>query len=141
MAHKGIMKGLQCDGVRIFRGLSENCRAVCNRRASRAWVTIHDLIFMRHPEYYNWIDTKIYTYKFRQACREATASSPSANARGAISSNWANVNPDKIDDIPEFQSSLQHQMRWATTATGARQIHVTAALSAPAWGRWRSART
>ena len=42
------------------------------RRAGiRGIVTIHDLIFMRHPEYYHWIDTKIYEWKFRQALREA----------------------------------------------------------------------
>jgi len=34
-------------------------------------VTIHDLIFMRHPEYYHWLDTKIYEWKFRQTLREA----------------------------------------------------------------------
>ena len=37
----------------------------------RGIVTIHDLIFMRHPEYYHWLDTKIYEWKFRQALREA----------------------------------------------------------------------
>jgi glycosyltransferase involved in cell wall biosynthesis len=42
------------------------------RRAGiRGIVTIHDLIFMRHPEYYHWLDTKIYEWKFRQALREA----------------------------------------------------------------------
>ena len=34
-------------------------------------VTIHDLIFLRHPEFYHWIDTKIYAWKFRQTLREA----------------------------------------------------------------------
>ena len=37
----------------------------------RGIVTIHDLIFMRHPEYYHWLDTKIYEWKFRQSLREA----------------------------------------------------------------------
>ena len=32
---------------------------------------IHDLIFLRHPEFYHWIDTKIYAWKFRQTIREA----------------------------------------------------------------------
>ena len=27
---------------------------------------------MRHPEFYNWIDVKIYTWKFRQTIREAS---------------------------------------------------------------------
>ena len=26
---------------------------------------------MRHPEYYQWIDSKLYTWKFRQTIREA----------------------------------------------------------------------
>jgi glycosyltransferase involved in cell wall biosynthesis len=37
----------------------------------RSVVTIHDLIFLRHPEYYHWIDTKIYTWKFLQTIKEA----------------------------------------------------------------------
>ena len=35
-------------------------------------VTIHDLIFLRHPEFYNPIDVKLYTWKFRRTLREAT---------------------------------------------------------------------
>ena len=34
-------------------------------------VTIHDLIFLRYPQYYHSIDRKIYTYKFRKACENA----------------------------------------------------------------------
>ena len=40
--------------------------------ASNSTITIHDLIFLRHPEYYHWIDTKIYAWKFRQTISEAT---------------------------------------------------------------------
>ena len=34
-------------------------------------MTVHDLIFLRHPEFYHWVDTKIYAWKFRQMLREA----------------------------------------------------------------------
>jgi glycosyltransferase involved in cell wall biosynthesis len=34
-------------------------------------VTIDDLIFLRNPEFYHWIDTEIYGWKFRQTMREA----------------------------------------------------------------------
>lgn len=34
-------------------------------------VTIHDLIFLRYPEYYKPIDRKIYNFKFRYACQVA----------------------------------------------------------------------
>ena len=34
-------------------------------------VTIHDLIFLRHPEYYHQTDVTIYKWKFHQTVREA----------------------------------------------------------------------
>lgn len=36
-------------------------------------VTIHDLIFLRHPEWYPIIDRNIYYKKFRYACKHADA--------------------------------------------------------------------
>ena len=34
-------------------------------------ITLHDVIFMRYPEFYNYVDRKIYTHKFKQACQIA----------------------------------------------------------------------
>ena len=67
----GIVKDLQRDGVSLFHGLSGELPIGIRRSGIKSVVTIHDLIFLRHPEYYHWIDTKIYTWKFRQAIREA----------------------------------------------------------------------
>ena len=36
-------------------------------------VTIHDLIFLRYPKFYSYIDRNIYTYKFRRACQIANS--------------------------------------------------------------------
>ncbi len=35
----------------------------------RVWGMTHDLIFIHTPQYYHWIDRKIYNYKFRRACQ------------------------------------------------------------------------
>ena len=60
---KGIVSDLKRDGIQLFHGLSgELLKSV---------VTIHDLIFLRHPEFYHWIDTKIYAWKFRKTIQEA----------------------------------------------------------------------
>ena len=59
------------DGVDVFHGLSGELPAGLRRAGIRAVVTIHDLIFLRHPEYYHWFDARIYEWKFRQALREA----------------------------------------------------------------------
>ena len=68
---RGVVKDLQRDGVEIYHGLSGELPTGLRKAGIRGIVTIHDLIFMRHPEYYHWLDTKIYEWKFRQTLREA----------------------------------------------------------------------
>ena len=67
----GIIKDLQRDGVRLYHGLSGELPVGIRKSGIKSVVTIHDLIFLRHPEYYHWVDTKIYAWKFRQTLREA----------------------------------------------------------------------
>lgn len=69
---KGIVKDLKRDGVNVYHGLSGELPMGLRKAGIPGVVTIHDLIFLRHPEYYHWIDTKIYEWKFRQTLREAT---------------------------------------------------------------------
>ena len=68
---RGIVTDLRRDGIQLFHGLSGELPSGLRQAGIRSVVTIHDLIFMRHPEYYQWIDTKLYTWKFRQTVREA----------------------------------------------------------------------
>lgn len=67
----GIVKDLQKDGIQVYHGLSGELPIGLKKAGIKGVVTIHDLIFMRHPEYYHWIDTKIYEWKFRQTVKEA----------------------------------------------------------------------
>ena len=67
----GIMKDLQRDGVQLFHGLSGELPIGICKSGIKSVVTIHDLIFLRLPEFYNKIDTKIYAWKFRQTLQEA----------------------------------------------------------------------
>ena len=62
---------MKADGVQIFHGLTGELPIGLKKSGIKGIVTIHDLIFMRHPEYYNWIDVKIYEWKFRQTLKEA----------------------------------------------------------------------
>ena len=68
---RAIIPQLQQDGVQLYHGLSGELPIGISRSGIKSVVTIHDLIFLRHPEFYNWIDTKIYAWKFRQTVREA----------------------------------------------------------------------
>lgn len=70
----GISSCLKKDHVNIYHGLS-NELPLNIRKAShtKSVVTIHDLIFLRYPQCYSFIDRLIYTYKFRKACQDADA--------------------------------------------------------------------
>ncbi len=67
----GIVKDLKRDGVDIYHGLSGELPKGIRKSGIKSIVTIHDLIFMRHPEYYNWIDVQLYKRKFYRTLREA----------------------------------------------------------------------
>lgn len=59
------------DKVDIYHGLSGELPSGLRANGIKGIVTIHDLIFLRHPEYYHWFDRKIYTWKFHQTLKQA----------------------------------------------------------------------
>lgn len=69
---RGISRQIISDKVDLFHGLSgELPLTIGKARNTKSIVTIHDLIFLRYPGYYTFFDRKIYTYKFRKACRNS----------------------------------------------------------------------
>ncbi len=58
------------DSLDIFHGLSHEIPYGISRQ-TKTVVTIHDLIFLRHPELYHRMDVAIYTAKYRSSCRRA----------------------------------------------------------------------
>ena len=67
----GVVRQLQRDGIQLYHGLSGELPSGLRKAGIPSVVTIHDLIFLRHPEYYNKVDVKIYTRKFFNVLREA----------------------------------------------------------------------
>ena len=68
---KGIVNDLKRDGVDIYHGLTGELPLGLSEAGIKSVVTIHDLIFMRCPEYYNPVDVAIYKWKFRNTCKQA----------------------------------------------------------------------
>ena len=68
---KGIVNDLKRDGVDIYHGLTGELPLGLSEGGIKSVVTIHDLIFMRCPEYYNPVDVAIYKWKFRNTCKQA----------------------------------------------------------------------
>lgn len=64
-------KDAQKIGADIFHGLSGELPLKWNSKPIKKIVTIHDLIFIRYPEYYSWFDRKIHLWKFKKAAESA----------------------------------------------------------------------
>lgn len=67
----GIRKQLLEDRVDLFHGLSNELPFAMERTGIKSVVTIHDLIFLRHPEMYPRIDRRIYFRKTLNAVKTA----------------------------------------------------------------------
>lgn len=59
---------LKQDNIEIYHGLSNELPRNIQKSKVKSVVTIHDLIFLRYPEWYNSIDRTIYRSKFKFSC-------------------------------------------------------------------------
>jgi len=109
-----IVRDLQRDGVSLYHGLTGELPQGLRQAGIPSVVTIHDLIFLRHPEYYHWLDTKIYAWKFRTACREANRIIAISERTKQDIIELGGVDPDRIDVIyqscsPRFAAEVSPQ--------------------------------
>lgn len=66
-----IVSDLKKNNIELFHGLSNELPLSIANSKIPSIVTIHDLIFIRYPQFYKYIDRKIYNYKFEKACQIA----------------------------------------------------------------------
>lgn len=61
----------QNENADIFHGLSGELPLRWSSKPIKKIVTIHDLIFVRYPEYYSFFDRKIHFWKFKKAAQQS----------------------------------------------------------------------
>ena len=66
-----IKTNLKKDGIELFHGLSGEIPLGIRKTKIKSIVSIHDLIFIRYPNLYSFIDRKIYFWKFKYASKNA----------------------------------------------------------------------
>lgn len=94
-----VIPQLKRDKLDVFHGLSHELPLGIEKTGIRSVVTIHDLIFLRYPQYYRPVDRKIYEAKYRYACRHADKIiAISEQTKRDIQSFFA-VDPAKIEVI------------------------------------------
>lgn len=105
-----VVDDLCADGVKLYHGLSGELPIGIKKAGIKTVVTIHDIIFMRHPEWYNWPDTKIYAWKFRKTCEEADRIIAISECTKRDIMLFGGVSPEKIDVIYQSCGS-RYKMR------------------------------
>lgn len=100
---------LKKQNIELYHGLSNELPHGIHKINIPSVVTIHDLIFLRYPEFYKLIDRKIYYRKVKYACE-------TANKIIAISEQTRDdiirfflVNPDKIEVIYQSVSPVFYE--------------------------------
>ncbi len=110
----GVVADARRDGARLFHGLSGELPVGIASSGMRSVVTIHDVIFLRHPEFYHWADRKIYAWKFRQTVRQADHIIAISECTKRDIMEYGHVGEDKISVIyqsyaPRFSATVDEQ--------------------------------
>ena len=69
----GVVKDMLKSGISIFHGLSNELPHGLKKTRIKTVVTIHDLIFERFPETYNFDERYVHRWKIKHACKVADA--------------------------------------------------------------------
>ena len=116
----GIVKDLLKDKIQVFHGLSGELPRGLRKSGIPSVVTIHDLIFLRHPEFYPWVDAKIYAWKFRRTLKEADHIIAISECTKRDVLEFGLINPERVSVVyqscaPRFTKEVlpveQEQMR------------------------------
>lgn len=108
----GMTADIRQNQTDLFHGLSNELPLNIRQAAhTKSIVTIHDLIFLRYPEYYHAIDRKIYQFKFRKACELADRIIAVSECTKRDIVDFYRIAPEKIDVVyqgcdPQFRQKV-----------------------------------
>ena len=99
---------IQTAQLEVFHGLSHEIPLGLKKKGIKTVVTIHDLIFLRYPEWYPRLDRYFYKRKFLAACQEADIIVAISEQTAEDIINFFNISPEKVrviyqDVLPEFR--------------------------------------
>ena len=68
---RGIASDLKKNKIDLYHGLTGEIPSGLNKKGIKTIVTVHDLIFMRYPQFYSFFDRNIHRIKARYAVKNA----------------------------------------------------------------------
>lgn len=117
----GIKKKLLKDQLDLFHGLSHEIPFGLQKTGIKGIVTMHDLIFLRLPQYYKFIDRQIYRFKSEYACKHADRIIAISEKTKQDIVELYQTDPAKIDVVYQscddsFKSAVASQLKAQTKA-------------------------
>jgi len=94
-----LSKRLESDNIDIFHGLSNEIPFGIHKYKLKSVVTIHDLIFLKYPQWYSRIDRNIYMRKTWYSCRFASRIIAISKQTSSDIVRLLKIDPSKIDVI------------------------------------------
>lgn len=92
--------------IDLFHGLSNELPRGIHKTGIPSLVTIHDLIFIRYPRFYNFFDRRIFHAKVSYACKAATKIIAISEQTKTDLIEFKHADPDKIEVIHQAISTL-----------------------------------
>lgn len=83
----------------LYHGLSNLVPVGLDKTGIPSVVTIHDLIFIPHPEFYNRVDAEIYKHNFKRSARTADRIMAISECTKRDLINYYNIPEEKIDVV------------------------------------------
>lgn len=94
----GLSKTRSAKRLDIFHGLSQELPYGLPSGVKKV-VTVHDLIFLRYPDFYNKMDVSIYKAKVTTACDRADRIIAISNQTAQDVVDFLKVDPDKVQVV------------------------------------------
>jgi glycosyltransferase involved in cell wall biosynthesis len=95
----GIVADLKRDEINLYHGLSQELPLGIKNSGIKTVVTIHDLIYLKYPEYFGLINRKIYAWKASTACKTADLIIAVSEQTKTDLIQHFNVSPQKIEVV------------------------------------------
>ncbi len=94
-----LSKYIKNDKLDIYHGLSNELPHNAHKTGAKTIVTVHDLIFLRYPEYFKKIDRQIYKKKFGYSCRIADKVIATSEQTKTDIVNFLSIDEKKIETV------------------------------------------
>jgi len=101
-----LSEEIQDHNIDLFHGLSNELPRGIHKTSIPTLVTIHDLIYIRYPQFYKTLDRAIYFRKTKYACDAATRILAISQQTKDDILDFVDVDPEKIEILHQAISPL-----------------------------------